>query len=888
MLGHQEALGSWHPEDALPLDHLGDGLWSRTIAINEPGISYKYIIKDEHSGHSVKEWGPNRKVDLSNLSTDKLLLRDAWQTAGHPENPLHSSCFVDNIFKRNTQGFAHHQTEDANYLLQILAPNVGPGYSLCVCGAHDTLGSWSPEKAVVMNDSQFPLWKTNLSLEAGDAGVDFKFGLYSHAEQKLVQWEEGNNRQIDRRQDDVFTIQSETNYRQSGHYWRGAGTAIPVFSLRSSQSWGVGEFLDLIPLIDWSEKTQLRLIQILPVNDTTASHNWRDSYPYAAISVFALHPLYLHLPAMGRLQDAALMQSFEERAAALNAKAALDYEAVMLLKSEYFKLLYEQEKQQLFRDQAFRQFFAENKNWLAPYAAFSCLRDRHATANFDMWPSHSQYHLPEIKEFVSPNGPNFDEVAVHYFVQYHLHRQLKAVAEHAKAKHIALKGDVPIGIYRHSVDAWMEPRFFHLNQQAGAPPDAFSEEGQNWGFPTYNWEEMAKDNYVWWRLRLQHMSQYFDVYRLDHILGFFRIWEIPSESIEGTMGVFNPAIPLYLYEIDGNGMRFDFARLCQPYIREHVLDEIFGEKKDYVKEHFLIENEEGQYAMRSDFTTQRQVKDHFDREIHENPADKEPLSHMANGLLTLIGNVVFFENKSQSNTGYRAYHPRFALHNTTSYRNLEPATRQAIDRLYNHYFFERQEHLWRDKALTKLPAVMHTNTMLACGEDLGMVPSSVPDVLNHLGILSTVVPRMPKHSDQAFSHPMNAPYLSVISSATHDMSTLRGWWMEEPERAKEYYHQVMGQTGSMPEELTAELVEKVLHQIVQSPAMWAIIPLQDLLAMDADLRHSDARAEQINFPGSADHLWNYRMHLEIEDLHTATKLNTALSQLLEDAGRAVL
>ena len=301
--------------------------------------------------------------------------------------------------------------------------------------------------------------------------------------------------------------------------FRGAGTAIPVFSLRSQGDFGIGEFRDLRPLVDWAAATGQTVIQLLPVNDTTRRGGWEDSYPYSPVSSFALHPLYIHLQDLGIRETA----DFKRQQAALNALPELDYPAVFKAKTALLRKAWAQRGSKDLQSDAYRNFAAENAFWLDEYADFCAERDGF-DADFYRW------------------------------VQYHLDKQFAEEVAYARAKGVFFKGDLPIGVSADSSDARFHPKLFNLDSCAGAPPDFFSAEGQNWGFPTYNWETMARDGYAWWKRRLLKMSQYFDAFRIDHILGFFRIWEIPVREKSGKMGHFNPSLPYTKEEIQAMGL----------------------------------------------------------------------------------------------------------------------------------------------------------------------------------------------------------------------------------------------------------------------------------------------------------------------------------------------
>ncbi|MCG8309572.1 MAG: 4-alpha-glucanotransferase [Cytophagales bacterium] len=880
--GSCKELGNNNPDNALPLNYMDNGDWEASVKIDSmtiKKIEYKYLIKNETDDRVYWEWGAPRRLKLPS-KVSGFALKDSWRSHKAPENAFLSQAFAANLFKRK-QPKKKKAAVGANLGLQLIAPRIGKNQSFCIVGNCKSMGSWSPDEPLIMSDADFPVWKAEIKVDKRDDNIEYKYGIYDHDEKKLVEWENGENRSVSIDKGYPYTLKTDLNFRYASGGWKGAGVAVPVFALRSKNSCGVGEFLDIKLLIDWAVKTGLKMVQILPINDTVATHTWTDSYPYAAISVFALHPMYLNLRAMGLLADKNEMKRFQKKGKELNALELIDYEAVMNLKSPYYKKLYDQNKEQFLNDKGFLAFFKENKDWLIPYAAFSRLRDKYSTPDFTKWGEYALYDKSKIERLTDPKKKDYDDYAVHYFIQYHLHLQMQEVADYAREKGVILKGDIPIGIYRNSADAWLEPDLYHMDKQAGAPPDAYAISGQNWGFPTYDWEEMARDGYSWWRRRLSKMATYFDAYRIDHILGFFRIWEIPRESVEGLMGRFNPAIPMFKYELEGNGLHFDYDRYCRPYIREYMLDELFGEEKEWVKHTFLNKGEGDFYAVKDTFDTQRKVEDHFLPLLAE-AENKDQLSKIKHGLFTLIGNVLLIEDPDSNGQGF---HPKIALHFTYSFKELDEQAKAALDKAYIHYYYERQENFWREKAMVKLPAIINATNMLVCGEDLGMVPDCVPGVMGELGLLNLEIQRMPKDSNSEFSHPSNSNYLSVVSPSCHDMSTIRGWWEQDHERTQRFYENILGHTGRAPQFCEPWIAREVIIQHLHAPAMWAIFPIQDLVAMDEKLRLENPFAEQINEPSNPKHYWRFRFHLYMEDLLKAKSFNKMLSELVSLSAR---
>lgn len=345
---------------------------------------------------------------------------------------------------------------------------VKPDEVLAICGNCEALGNWDAAKAVVMNDAAFPEWDVNLEYKALDKPFEYKFVILNKATGSLVAWEGGSNRYFDivPQQKNEVLVYSGMRFVNPLAPWKGAGVAIPVFSIRTDEDFGAGDFYDLKKMVDWAVATGQKFIQILPINDTTMTGTWTDSYPYNANSTFALHPMYLRLQAMGRLNDEGRQQYFEDRGRELNALKEVDYEQVNNLKNEYTRELFAQDKDVVDTPE-FKAFVNKNADWLTPYAAFCVLRDINGTPDMSRWGVYAEYEAEKIARFVKEHEHEINYV---YYQQYHLDKQMRHVIDYAHANGVALKGDIPIGISRTSVDAWLNPRLFNLDCQAGAPP----------------------------------------------------------------------------------------------------------------------------------------------------------------------------------------------------------------------------------------------------------------------------------------------------------------------------------------------------------------------------------------------------------------------------------
>ena len=762
----------------------------------KPGthIDYYYCVKrgDETARH---EWlmEPHR-LEFAAQKANRYTVYDHWLDI--PEDAyLYSSAFTECI--------AVHQRElstktefSSTIRLKVRAPQLRNGERLAVVGEPEYLGAWDPKQAIPMAEHEYHEWV--VSLDASRIPTDrfeFKFVILNDQKEIATIWEQGTNRSI---------IPTTVNANEVVVYelsqaffpiypWKGAGTVIPIFSLRSEGSFGVGDFGDLRLMVDWAAKTNQRILQVLPINDTNMTRTWQDSYPYNSISIYALHPQYTDFRQLPELKDKDKKEHFEQLRQELNALSQIDYERMFSAKLDYLHELFEQEWATIKRRASYKEFFEQNKEWLIPYAAFCYYRDKYGTAVFSEWPKEATANSKELKAN--------SQVEFWYFVQYNLDQQMHAAHEYARKHRVILKGDIPIGISRDGVEAWVEPKYFNLNGQAGAPPDPFSADGQNWGFPTYNWDEMLKDGCAWWVRRFRKMAQYFDAYRIDHVLGFFRIWEIPVPEKSGLMGQFAPALGLSKEEIEGYGVTFSDGL-------------------------FLVDHKRN------------------DR-----------------------------------------WHPRIAIQYSQAYEQLNDSEKYNFNRLYNDYFYRRNNQFWYQEAMKKLPRLTQATRMLVCAEDLGMVPDCVPWVMNELRILSLEIQSMPKDDKVRFGHLSRNPYRSVCTISTHDMPTLRQWWDEDEERTQNYFNTMLYRGGAAPHPLPGWLAKEIVSRHLTSPSMLCLLSLQDWLSIDEKLRLPDQNAERINIPANPRHYWRYRMHLNIEELLKADDFNETIKTLIVQSGR---
>ena len=861
----------------LPLETTDGERWACDWCVESPEKSYTYYYSVEREGRAVKtEWLMiKHQLEVNAKKAAAYTLYDHWKTM--PEDAfLYSSAFTDCI---NHQAPQEMKPETGSKIVRLIvrAPQLRDGERLGVLGADKALGVWDVQKILPMTQHTYNEWVADIdATHLEGSHLEFKFVAFRNAKNELL-WENSMNRTVDLPEMKAGELVSyELDQASFALYNRKlAGTQVPVFSLRTRKSAGIGDFGDLKTMIDFVASTGQKVLQLLPINDTTITHTWTDSYPYSCISVFAIHPQYADLHALPELKDAKARAEAEKTRAELNALDKIDYEKVNDFKINYLRQIFNQEGEKMMKTAEYKAFFQDTELWLVPYAQYSYLRDKNGTADFNQWPDHQVWDEAERKALADPKTAAYKNVAFFYFVQFVLDRQMQEAHEHAKTKGVILKGDIPIGVNRNGCDVWMEPKYFNLNGQAGAPPDDFSANGQNWGFPTYNWFEMLKDGCQWWNRRFKNMARYFDAYRIDHVLGFFRIWEIPVHSVHGLLGQFAPALAMSREEIESYGLHFQEDRFTRPFITDWVLDRMFHERAGEVKEKYLDRLDDERYQMKSEVDTQRKVEALF-----ADATDEKEL-WLRDGLYALISDVLFV--RDHTNPG--VFHPRISAQLDFIYESLYDNDKAAFNRLYNDYFYRRNNQFWYQEAMKKLPKLVQATRMLVCAEDLGMVPDCVPWVMDELKILSLELQSMPKDPSVKFGHLSRNPYRSVCTISSHDMPTLRMWWDENIQRTQEYYNTMLYRQGPAPHPLPGWLASDIISRHLTSPSMLCILSIQDWLATDEALRLPDADAERINIPANPKHYWRYRMHLNIEDLAADKRFVQNITEMISQSGR---
>ncbi len=846
--------------------------WHCEITAENGMSQMEYYYSVENGDSEVRhEWTTvSHRLELNAKRAMTYFVNDRWNDIPY-DSCLYSSAFTDCVNRRHREPA---KGSDYNQTLRLIvrAPQLRSGSRLALVGEDKALGRWNPDDAISMVEHNYNEWVADINVkEMKKKETEFKFIAFN--EKGGVDWETGMNRQLHAptiNDGEVVVTELDQAFFELCDE-KLAGTLIPVFSLRSKGSFGVGDFGDLKMMIDWVAETNQRVLQVLPINDTTSTHTWTDSYPYSAISIFALHPQFADFRQLPEIKDKKKAHEMEALRKELNELKQIDYERVNNAKTDYLRIIFKQEGEAVMKGDDFKMFVKENEHWLVPYAQYCHLRDSFGNVDFSSWKGHEQWHEADRKKLTDPKSKEYGDVAFYYYVQFVLDRQMRAAHEYAMARGVILKGDIPIGVDRNGCDVWHEPQYFNLNSQAGAPPDAFSINGQNWGFPTYNWQRMIDDGCEWWIRRFQNMAKYFDAYRIDHVLGFFRIWAIPTTCVHGLLGQFAPSLGMTREEIEGYGLHFQEELFTTPFIARWVVDRVFGIHADEVVEKYLDHKHDDIFALKPEYDTERKIEAVFKGK------DSMDDVWVRDGLYALVSDVLFVRDDNDPNK----FHPRITAQLNFMYEALYDSDKEKFNRLYNDYYYRRNNNFWYNEAMKKLPVLVQATRMLVCAEDLGMVPDCVAWVMDQLRILSLELQQMPKDPKVKFGILSRNPYRSVCTLSTHDMPTLRQWWDEDYERTQVYYSSMLYRGGAAPHPLPGWLARDIIANQLTCPSMLCILSLQDWFALDEKLRLPDADAERINIPANPRHYWRYRMHIDIEDLIADKEYNDAIKELVK-------
>ncbi len=666
---------------------------------------------------------------------------------------------------------------------------------------------------------------------------------------------------------------------------RKSGVAVPLGALRTDKSPFIGEFSSLIPFAKFCKKTGLEVIQLLPVLDTGT-----QSSPYSSLSAFALHPMYINLSEIdGFAATKKKDQDFSQRYDALLKQEKADRFNYKLINDEKNTLL-----RQLYangageKDLSSKEYGAWLKKnpWVPAYCVYKALKWKYMQAS---WKSWNEEDKNLSKDEITKRWKDKDLSHEHLFyawTQYQAWKQFKDAADFVRDQGIILKGDLPILLNEDSCDVWSDSILFNQKLRAGSPPDGSNPTGQNWGFPTYNWKAHEEDDFAWWKLRLKLASQFYGAYRLDHVLGFFRIWAVPEGEDTAELGHTQPYASISRSQLEKIG--FDEGRihwLSEPHIPTEALG--MGRSDEARAILTLFCTRLGDEELWNFKKSIKSAADIF--------AEKIPLVTYERSQEIKNRLSRWFKNRTLIEVKKNAFIPLWQYSDTQAWQSLSDLERLHLKELFDKAA-KKQEKLWEEQATTIFDALIPSAKMIPCGEDLGVDLACLPEVLKKYGILGLHVIRWTRQWAEPWQ-----PYvpmedyrpLSVVTTSVHDSSTLRQWWDEEKESARAF-EKTFGEEKTSKSDtaaikslqadgpFTPKAANFVLEEGAKTAGAWYINPLQDWLSMDKKLWLSDAVSERVNVPGTVSEFnWTYRMKDSVEKLSENKSIIEAIKKITD-------
>ena len=637
------------------------------------------------------------------------------------------------------------------------------------------------------------------------------------------------------------------------------GTAIPLSALKTEESCGCGEFLDLIPFADFCAKCGLKLIQLLPVNDTGT-----ESSPYSALSAFALNPIYIRLQALP--EAASFADEIKKLIDTHSVNKRYDYKKLRHDKTDLLVKIFAASKDQIMQDKKLSSWIRANP-WIINYAVFMEKKRENLEASCKSWKTFKNPAPQQIKA----EWDNPAKKMNHWFfawLQMRLDEQFSTASQKVKAKGLLLKGDIPIMMNEDSADVWANPDCFIDGLRAGSPPDDYNPVGQNWGFPIYDWDYQKKDNFSWWKARLATASKYYQAYRIDHVLGFFRIWAVPKGEHTAVLGHTQPLVTVSFSELEKLG--FDPMRirwLSEPHVPTYLIQQ--ENNNDYLYTHGQLEKVMNRIGQEEMWLFKEEIKtedDIWKADIADTV--KQPLARC-------------WRDRAFIKVDKNKFAIAWCHTESTAWRSLSDEEKEKLSLLIAEKQ-KKMEKLWEKQAKELLQELVSSVDMIACAEDLGANPPSVPKVMKQLNILSLKVLRWTRswyEEGQPYVDPKKYAQLSVATSSVHDSSTLRGWWLNE-QAGNDFIRDFGAEKNILPDVFTPETAEYILRKLASAKSCFCIHPFQDFLYLSSEYYDKNPDDERINIPGSVSEFnWTYRIPRTIESLKKDTELIAAIKKI---------
>lgn len=659
------------------------------------------------------------------------------------------------------------------------------------------------------------------------------------------------------------------------------GVVVPLGALYSKDNPVIGEFADLISFAQFCKTSGLQLIQLLPVNDTGT-----QSSPYSGLSAFALHPIYIRLKDIEGFEKLYAEDSkFKKQYDSLkkNHKYSLryDYDGILNEKNAILRMIYDSTEtgQTGSASEELSKWIKKN-TWVKTYCVYKNLKWNYMQASWKSWHKDDQSKTSEeIQKLWDTKAFKKDHL-FYAWIQMIADQQFCKAVDAVHEMGILLKGDMPILMNEDSCDTWAYPEFFNQNLRAGSPSDGENPAGQNWGFPTYNWKNLKAEDYIWWKDRLKNAAKYYDAYRLDHILGFFRIWAIPAADCNALNGHTEPYASLKkddLYELGFDDDRIRW--LSKPHIPTNLIEDITWNHDSACKILELlcdrIGNEE-LWLFKAEVKGSQNIWDTDFGEL----CNEDAAFRIKQKLVEYWSNITLLE------VAKNKYIPLWTYSHSTSWQSLNDSEKEKLEELFAGVN-SKNEKLWKKQADEIFTAITSDIKMIPCGEDLGVGIECVPKTMTQHKILGLRVIRWCREwskEGQPYVPFEDYTPLSVTTTSVHDSTTIRSWW--EGEKASAISNQssekmsVRDMVEDGEEDFTPEIAEQLLLEGAKSASMWYVNPLQDYLYMNKKYWLENADDERINVPGSVNNFnWTYRIPCSVEDLNKDKNLQNKIQKI---------
>lgn len=902
VIGDHPLLGCWSRLNALRMtynENYGDSYnWEVNIRIQTPDsqpvrLEYKYIVltscqdpsdKTPHDVRTEKEaeicWdtGSNRSIIVCNpdMTPMEISTYDLFQPPItmiqhiYFKLPFTSVVYSHNFDQKDSIVMPHRKPNTIQFHLRVIAIQIPPDCKVYVTGQHEFFHYWG--KFFELKPLNSIYWEFILELPEDTPPFEYKYLIVKEGSQE---WEERTNRRLQCPPNNAnIVINHDWLYQSTPKNFKGAGILVALFSIHSKQTLTpIGEFMDIMKLVDWAVKANMLLIQLLPMQDNNVTFLKNES-PYRQISAFAFNPMYLTLRCI---------EGYEEG----EVPARLDFIGVTQFKLQKLDYIFNNkvDKNALRQDKNFIDFVENNSIWLLSYC-YWCAHRGISLSNdpnsIPTWPAYDSIQIPDI---LTCTLEGINNACLKYaWIQYQCHMQLTVVSQYAVSQRVILACTITIGQSNESVDSWAHPELFDKNYTIGAPPDIFSFHGQNWFYPAWNWDEMAKDDYDWLRQQLGHMEKYFYACLFDHPLGLFRCWNIPSNTNNPLFGHFVPSLPIDIKDLHDLQIR-DISRLCRPLFP--INDVISFALPEPTKEKLinsLATCENGTWRFRAKFESDRDiiaVLKEFKKGCSLN--DQLQFALAKRILLSHFESVCLIPDYKEP---HRKYYPRYSMTDSTVFKSLPERDAQVLYKLFVDFYYRTNIGLWHEHGHRKL-AILASSQMQLFGYDLGVTLNDEEKALHRVGICSFHVQRIPRESTTRFDLPSQFPYLSVCTPTPHDMQHLSLWWKNEQADVQQFYHQILKMDGSAPFRLNPKIAEGILKLHLNSNSMWCLHVFEDLFSLSDEepIGKLAENSKWINDP-SKHNQWSYRINIDLEDLiekHEEWTNNVA--RMIEESNR---